>query len=46
MLSMIFDAIYKKIYDVVVLSVEAPHFEALELTKIDSVKIRYVCLLF
>ena len=31
--SMIFDAIYKKIYDVVVLSVEAPHFEALELTK-------------
>ena len=31
--SIIFDAIYKKIYDVVVLSVEAPHFEALELTK-------------
>lgn len=31
--SVIFDAIYKKIYDVVILSVEVPHFEALELTK-------------
>lgn len=31
--STIFDVIYKKIYDVVILSVEAPHFEALNLTK-------------
>ncbi len=31
--SMVFDAIYKKIYDVVVLSLESPDFEALELTR-------------
>lgn len=31
--SKVFDAIYKKIYDVVILCVEEPHFEALELTK-------------
>lgn len=31
--STVFDAIYKKSYDVVILSIEAPYFEALELTK-------------
>ncbi|MBP1681120.1 MAG: DNA-binding response regulator [Proteobacteria bacterium] len=31
--STVFDAIYKKSYDVVILSIEAPDFEALELTK-------------
>lgn len=31
--SLVFDAIYKKIYDVVILSIEEPQSEALELTK-------------
>lgn len=29
----VFDAIYKKIYDVVILSIEEPHLDALSLTK-------------
>lgn len=31
--SLVFDAIYKKIYDVVILSIEEPHLDALSLTK-------------